>query len=242
MTLDLHAPLPRPGRSIRYANVDGLQVVLDLTSASYYVLDDVASAMWSVVTERSDIESALVELASSFGVERERLRGNFDRFVTDCVARGFLEFPAPPVPVLRRAPAVRPAVVPSSGLLLAALAWRSLIETRASLARQGFRAVYERCASLPLTVPGAGLERAAAAFRRAENFSISRHAPDDCLPRSLALYRFLRLAGIPATHVIGVTRIPFQAHAWVEFGGHPVLDDSPVRAGMTPLARLPATG
>ena len=51
------------------------------------------------------------------------------------------------------------------------------------------------------------------ALSLAENFFIIASAPKDCLPRSLSLYRFLLIAGVPADHVIGVRRFPFQAHA-----------------------------
>ncbi len=216
-----------------------MQVVLDLTTASYYVLDDVASAMWSIATDASDPRAALAELASNSAVEPAQMRRDFERFVAECVERGFLESAATPAAEAALASPAPAGTAPSSGFLLVALAWRSLAGTRRALAREGFSAVYERVARLPLARDGIGLARATAAFRRAENFSVSPDAPDDCLPRSLALYRFLRLAGVPATHVIGVTRIPFAAHAWVESGGRPVLDDSPLRRSMTSLARLP---
>ena len=74
------------------------------------------------------------------------------------------------------------------------------------------------------------------AFGRAENFFVVRRAPDDCLVRSLSLYRFLREAGSRAEHVIGVRRFPFQAHAWVECAGEVLMD---TRAPyFTPLARM----
>ena len=54
--------------------------------------------------------------------------------------------------------------------------------------------------------------------------------------RSLALYRFLRSAHVPAQHVIGVRRFPFTAHAWVECGGAALFEE---HAGdYTPLARI----
>ncbi|HEV3089034.1 MAG TPA: lasso peptide biosynthesis B2 protein [Candidatus Elarobacter sp.] len=236
IAMDAGAQRLRPAHSIRHANVDGLQVLLDLTTASYYVLDDSASAMWSIVTAASEPEAALAELASSFAVEPERLRRDFDAFVAQCVERGFLERSPPASVHMTVAARARPAA-----FLLAAVAWRSIVGTRLALAREGFGAVYDRYARLPLAADGVGLKRAVAAFRRAENFSLSRQAPDDCLARSLALFRFLRLAGVPAAHVIGVRRIPFEAHAWVEVDGRPVLDDSPSRAGMTSLARLAST-
>jgi len=63
-------------------------------------------------------------------------------------------------------------------------------------------------------------------------------APKDCLPRTLALYRFLLSAGIPADHVIGVRQYPFEAHAWVEFEGRILFDSSPEVRPYTRLSRL----
>lgn len=45
-----------------------------------------------------------------------------------------------------------------------------------------------------------------------------------CLARSLVLTRLLARRGIPARLVIGARTAPeFLAHAWVEYGGEPVL-------------------
>jgi hypothetical protein len=46
-----------------------------------------------------------------------------------------------------------------------------------------------------------------------------------CLVRSLVLTRLLARRGIACTLVIGARTAPtFLAHAWVEHGGHAVLD------------------
>jgi hypothetical protein len=53
------------------------------------------------------------------------------------------------------------------------------------------------------------------------------HLPGDtrCLIQSLVLTRVLARRGIPATLVIGARSAPdFLAHAWVEYGGDPVLN------------------
>lgn len=49
-----------------------------------------------------------------------------------------------------------------------------------------------------------------------------------CLPKSLVLWRALRVRGLPAEFYLGVRTLmgPFEAHAWVEVGGV-VLDDVP---------------
>lgn len=46
----------------------------------------------------------------------------------------------------------------------------------------------------------------------------------ECLERSLALYYYLRRAGVAVEFRLGVQQIPFAAHAWVECGGDPIND------------------
>ena len=122
-------------------------------------------------------------------------------------------------------------------------AWWSLLLTVWQLRGNNFARVYSKLSDSPkppamgtsIEVP---LERAERAFRLAENFFLMRKAPRDCLPRSLALYRFLLGAGIPANHVIGVHRYPFEAHAWVEANGRVICDSTYFVSGFTELARL----
>jgi hypothetical protein len=108
------------------------------------------------------------------------------------------------------------------------------------LARSGFAPTYRAHAKFRAAPARAELQSVLAAFRRAENLFLLRRAPNDCVVRSLALYRFVCSYGIAAEHVIGVQRIPFKAHAWVEWRGEPLLD-APVH-GFTSLARLGAPG
>lgn len=68
-----------------------------------------------------------------------------------------------------------------------------------------------------------------AKFRAAENFVILPRAPSDCLPRSLALFLYLRSSGHEAIHKLGVTSKPgINMHAWVELDGRAVLNDTSI--------------
>ena len=65
----------------------------------------------------------------------------------------------------------------------------------------------------------------------------------DCIPRSVALQRVLRRAGIDADLVIGcLTEDEFKAHAWVEIGGYPVGFEEVGARRWMPLARFRLTG
>lgn len=50
-----------------------------------------------------------------------------------------------------------------------------------------------------------------------------------CLQRSAVLVRMLRRRGIAASLVIGVQKIPFKAHAWVEVAGEVINDRVAIR-------------
>jgi Transglutaminase-like superfamily/Coenzyme PQQ synthesis protein D (PqqD) len=224
---------------IRHAIVDGAVVILDLRRGTYHVLDRVASAMWGGLVSGGDDEDVLQTVLTRFAVEPERARRDLAAFRKRCLADGLLaERTAvePPVERVRR-------TAPKRVLWPAFAAWRYLAGTAFLLRRRGFATAYRLSTSLAPAPRGvadeAALDRAAAAFALAENFFVPRRAPDDCLPRSLALFRFLRAMGLPAEHVIGCRRAPFFAHAWVECGGRVVLDDDR-RWELTPLARAAA--
>jgi len=111
-----------------------------------------------------------------------------------------------------------------------------------SLSVKGFARTYRDYACTPIPEESAQadrlLERALAAFRTAESFFLIKRAPTDCLPRSLALFRFLRSAGLAVEHRIGVRRFPFDAHAWVEHRGRVVLDNPARQSVYATLARI----
>ena len=231
-------PLPQdrfsPTAAVRHAEVDGLRVVLDLNTQTYRVLDDVASVLWSVLTGESAAAGAFDRIAREFDVDRDRFESDLASFARRCVTERILQ-PAGGADAAPHAFALAP--VRARGTRSSTLqALLCLIGTRRALKRDGFRTTYERYANLPAGRHAQLLAAALPAFARAENLFVARRAPEDCLLRSLSLYRFLRCAGVSAAHVIGVRRLPFAAHAWVECGGSPVRDELARR--FTPLARI----
>ena len=59
-----------------------------------------------------------------------------------------------------------------------------------------------------------------------------------CLPRSVVATWLLRRYGVPAVMVIGVRKMPFYAHAWVEVDGRVVNDVPKVQTLYPPIDRL----
>jgi hypothetical protein len=212
-----------PAAAIRTATIDGIVVILDLRSNSYLLLDKTATAMFEVLTTELDHAVRIERLAARLGTTALVIAADLRDFSIDCIQRGLLSTDLPP-PMQRSGttPASRPTA-------LALRAWWSLVTTCCRLKWRSLAAAYEACARLPRPVlpaesPAQLLWRAERAFLIAENLFPLRRAPRDCLPRSLALFSFLNSIGIACGHNIGVIRTPFTAHAWVEVGGSPVLE------------------
>ncbi len=233
-----------PTRDIRYKAIDGCIVVLDLRAGEYVILNRVATAMWKALVASADPQERIARLQRHFSVPAARLEADLATFVQECVAKGFLQHQRPTSGEPR--PRTMPGAAGGSGRsAMVVRAWLSLLATTRILARQDFGNAYEAHRRLPKPLPGGDdgrsderIARAERAFVRAENFFPLRRAPDDCLPRSLALYRFLLSIGLPADHCIGVQRFPFEAHAWVECGGRVLLDQPENVATYAVLTRI----
>jgi Transglutaminase-like superfamily/Coenzyme PQQ synthesis protein D (PqqD) len=227
------------GAHIRYRQIDGCGVILDIANQRYSVLDETGTAMWTCLTGEADAAMRVQQWAREFDVPAEQIVAAFDEFAASCLKKGFLhegkgaesrqvacQGAAPPK-LLRHLPKF-------------VLAFLALTHTAASLKFRGFNKTYrqwpETRALKPPSASASGAE-ILRPFLLAENVFFFGRAPHDCLVRSLALFRFLRWRGIPAVHVIGVRRVPFLAHAWVEVAGEGVLAPRP--RGFSALATLP---
>jgi len=213
-------PLLHPAPTTRHCEAEGLVILLDLRNGRYTTLNRAASAMWRGLLESDDRAALEAALAARLGAPAERVAADLEAFARSSVADGLLCERPPQTPP--------PPVRPRAGRPRAAAAWTALLATTRSLARHGFAPTYTRYARLPRPPRDESwqrrLEAAERAFARAELAFVIRSAPKDCLPRSLALWRFLVASGVPAEHHIGVTRYPFGAHAWVEAGGEVLFD------------------
>jgi hypothetical protein len=219
--------------SVRDAEVDGLRVLLDFDRKSYRVLDDVASAFWSVLVGEKDSAVALEEIARIYAISPAEAQIELNEFCQRCLSEGILTRATGAVSLIPSKGLSPPRALPG-GKVSVLRAWLCLIATRRALVRDGFRRTYERYSLMRAGTDSASLDLALRAFVSAENAFFSRNAPDDCLVRSLSLYRFLCGAALPVQHVIGVLRSPFMAHAWVEQYGKPLLAQD--AGSFTPLA------
>ncbi len=188
---------------VRWTRVDEFTVIVDIKRGEYFLLDKEFSDEWPVLVA-----------ALHTGRKSEHLR----RLVAAADDHGWLvcngEVGLPPEysawPTLaflyRRFPT--------------ALALFCLARSFLSLRFLGFGKAYawaENTAQMTGKMPlhEHPIELALKTFLKSERFVISRYKLNDCLPRSIALFVYLRLLGFPVRHFIGVSRFPLMTHAWV---------------------------
>jgi hypothetical protein len=66
-------------------------VILNLTSESYYGLDDVGTRMLSVLTSSDSVQSAWEKLVDEYNVDREVLRQDLTALVDKLLEQGLVE-------------------------------------------------------------------------------------------------------------------------------------------------------
>lgn len=206
-----HPPQLFCAPNLRCVEVAGQLVILDLSAGVYDVINEVGAAMWAQLMRSPDARN-IAGLADEYGVAPATLEADFVDFATAQLVAGRLvtDQRATPRPV-ERSPRRAPTTL---------RALRERVAAERDLRRNFATAYANRVGpTADTTAPRVALELLMRRFRTAESLYPSRQAPLDCLPRSLALTRFLRTAGWPARHVIGVALYPFEAHAWVEVDG-----------------------
>jgi hypothetical protein len=195
--------------------------------------------MWEILTGEVEADHCIRKWAREYETTVDEIVGTIDGFCADRLEKGWLR---------RRDSVENPGLDQrTSGqfrhlrrlLPNGLFAFSVLTFTALSLRFRGFSTTYGRHRTVVgMPVPGhaPALDSLIRPFLAAENFVFLRRAPNDCLVRSLALFSYLRWSGIPASHVIGIRRVPFAAHAWVEVSGEGVL--APVPRGFHALAVL----
>jgi hypothetical protein len=94
------------------------------------------------------------------------------------------------------------------------------------LVRGNFSALYHKVRSYPLGKRAQPIIAVEQICRAVDMACIWYWKEALCLQRSAATVCLLKRNGVPAQMVIGVQRMPFKAHAWVEVDGQ-VVNDKP---------------
>ncbi len=228
----------------RYVEIEGRVVVLDFRTQSYSMLDPVASTIWLHIASGRRRDDALQALRRQYEVDGARLEHDYDALVQKCLDQGLLTL-APLAP--RYDEPQTPPAKTNRHLCWGPWpqrAWWSLFRTSRLLAKRGFSHTYRQLAQRSIARETADdlqrrLDRGVKAFATAENFFYLKRAPNDCLPRSLALFGFLCSLGLPVVHHIGVQTFPFLAHAWVQHDDQVLHDDPSNPKRFATIASIP---
>ena len=191
---------------IRWVDIEGRIFIIDLRRGEYFGLDKAHAAAWRALAIQTDRDH---DIGSA----------NRDHLLAAARARGWVAVSSADhkhLPCSRRRKASHLAhLFPIPRALM------YLVRSHISLRVLGFEKTYTwansaSCYATRATPDYSQLDSAKAAFSNAERFIISRRGVEDCLPRSLALFVFLRAMGFRVRHCIGIQCFPFAAHAWVE--------------------------
>ena len=231
-----------PTGTIRFAEIDGLIVILDLSTEDYFVLNSTGTYVWKLLLELGgDVAAVMRAVTTRYSPgNRPEIMAEVEFEIEEWKRRRFLDSsPGAAVQLSGRKHHLR-----SLRRCLELSACWSLATIAFTLRRKGFARTYQSCSNLPVPSPpetGSKLmSKAEAAFVRVENLFYFSSAPWDCLPRSLAFFHFCRSVGLPVGHRIGGRRFPqFLMHAWVEYENQVVLDDPYCKREFTLLASIP---
>lgn len=233
-----------PSRHVRSCEVDGAAILLDLSRGVYIALDSVGTDVWRALFQYGDVAGVEFHLSQRYVSAPGQIHTEVEGFLRRCLEQRLVRLVEVP------AADAAPQVVERSALHALSLesrfpfvsAWLSLFKITRLLARKGFGQCYSAIAALPKPAAySASADRVSSAvetFLKAENVFWLKDAPNDCLARSMALYRFLLSLGFGAAHRIGVRQSPFFAHAWVESGGQPLLETAEVTGQFRVISEL----
>jgi hypothetical protein len=71
--------------------VAGESVILNLSTESYFGLDEVGTRMWLALTGSDTIQHAYESLLTEYDVDPDILRSDLTRLIEELVSRGLLE-------------------------------------------------------------------------------------------------------------------------------------------------------
>jgi hypothetical protein len=248
--------MTRAGLSVRpgvyFAEVAGEGVIMDLVEDRYYGLEKPSTSIWLGLKAGFSQEWAAVHAPSLAAAAV----GTVDDLISNQLAAweklGLLTTnPVTPCDLPTTGDPGRPA---ARGLLstevgaarLSPFALASLLTSRhwvrRSMGGDGVCRTIQALQEIPSLEPARQPELDRALLRVVRAYILYRRffdqGNDDCVPRSLALTRSLRLHGIDARVCFGVQKFPFLAHAWVEANGRAVNERSAAIQGYSMLARF----
>lgn len=243
-------PRLRVADHVRWATLNRRTVILCLRTGEYLGLNESGTRIWQGILNGRGAADIVGDLNRGGDDGATRVSADCAAFTSALLERDLLTAHAahrqpadPPPDHARRGVGRRVATAVNRTAAVmppAAHAWLCQHRIEWRLRTHGFAAAYAfaaRSRANPVA-KGASLARCLAGFVTAERFTTRFLRRDDCLPRSLALFLFLRERGFPVRHAIGIADDPLRAHAWAELAGQPLLDDPEHVRRHTVIARL----
>lgn len=196
-------------------------ILLDLRTERFLGLDEVGTAVWSLVAEAGQDGVALPAIVDLLEAEFDAPRAVLERDIGTLLDRfrreGLVEGLAP------GANAALPKAVLWLRCALTLVA--AVLAVRVFGLRRTLTLARRRARSVPATaVPTP--EYLAGVVRQVDTAAAFFPGRALCLEQSLALYAVLRWAGVDVRLLLGAQPYPFTAHAWVEYRREPVGESS----------------
>jgi transglutaminase superfamily protein len=110
-------------------------------------------------------------------------------------------------------------------------AFWQLLRFQFYLVRGDFAVLHKKVRECPCDIDESAKDRIGGICRAIDVACVCYPKSVLCLQRSSATACLLRRYGVPAKMVVGVQKLPFNAHAWVEVDGH-VVNDKPYTSEM----------
>jgi hypothetical protein len=77
--------------TIRWKEIDGETVLLDLRTSMYLSVNPSATLLWRRLAEGTTREQLIDELAEAYALDRQQAAEDVDLFLADCAARGLVD-------------------------------------------------------------------------------------------------------------------------------------------------------
>lgn len=218
-------------------------VLMDRKRGTYFTLNEVGGRVWELVCEGATGAEVVERLLGEYDVPTPQLEQDVTttlrRLIDDrLLAQGVA---AAPMVVEPRSQPMTKAVMSAGDLKVPSVVWCGLLIAwfKGLLRIRGFLGtlewIWDRVEALPATAE-AELETVKAVERVVAMAGAFYPGRAKCLEQSLTLYYVLRRQGVSVRHCQGVQFHPFQAHAWIEYGGEVIND---VAEHVRHFARLP---
>lgn len=196
------------------------RVLLHLETGRVIAINEIGSRVWQCFEEHLSVEATIDAIASEYDAPRDRVVADVMAFIIALEAHKLA------TPVERSAKADDPRAARCHRDMIVALV--GLIAVDVVLSIGGFHWLYRTIRRWPVArraniAEAKAIEHVQTALDRAAVW-YPREAL--CLARSAVGTIMLRRLGTPATFVVGIRKVPFYAHAWIEVAGR-VVNDSP---------------